>query len=563
MADEDDVRELSGGFLRLRGKMDPEAQEGRLRVPTTNQVENLPRDINPRGYSKWPLERFVQAAYDGDLELLGKMLDRDDPIDGYHHDFTEHLLPEGYNALHAASMAGQLEAVEMLLKAGVDPHVKKCMLEGRDPKDGETARQLADSYGWDDIVVVLKRAEEEHPRGLYKEFGRNNNAKLWPIDQPEGLDPEQERLAKKKYQMMVASLPHKADRVFYGDLVYGVNFGRDARGRIIGSRQAMGNGPDLALSDARQTSVALLFPGPGSQHSKMMQGAEQVPGVPEMLTIAQRILGYDLQELCNQGDRAKLEEVTVAGPAIFVASLAALAKLKAQRAEVADHPGAVAGLDLGEFAALVAAGVLDFETGLSLVKTASECIAEASKASKQAMLSVAGLEEADLGALCDKASKTTGEVCQIAILLFPRGFTCGGGSQAIAELDRLAKESGALQTKELPSNGAVHTSCMAKAREQLYQALRDVLPKMNPPKCDVYLTSSKKVYSSGSSPEMLIEPLCDQLTSPIHWEASVRKMTIMGIESFYELGPMGQLKAVMKRINPEAWAKMESIDVDS
>eukprot|EP00930_Biecheleria_cincta_P004535 TRINITY_DN105448_c0_g1_i1.p1 TRINITY_DN105448_c0_g1~~TRINITY_DN105448_c0_g1_i1.p1 ORF type:complete len:564 (+),score=132.45 TRINITY_DN105448_c0_g1_i1:53-1744(+) len=563
MADEDDVRELSGGFLRLRGQLDPEAYEGRLRVPTTDQVDNLPRDINPRGYSKWPLSRFVQAAYDGDLELLGKMLDREDPIDGYHHDFTEHLLPEGYNALHAASMAGQLEAVEMLLKAGVDPHVRRCMPEGRDPKDGETAKQLADSYGWNDVAAVLKRAEEVHPRGLYKEFGRNNNAKLWPIDQPEGLDAEQERRAKKKYQTMVMSLPNKADRVFYGDLVYGVNFGRDARGKIIGSRQAMGNGADLALSDAMQTSVALLFPGPGSQHPKMMQGADQVPGGPAMLTIAERILGYDLQELCNQGDRAKLEEVTVAGPAVFVASLAALAKLKAQRAEVADHPGAVAGLDLGEFAALVAAGVFDFETGLSLVKTASEGIAEASKSSKQAMLSVAGLEEADLSALCDKASKTAGEVCQIAILLFPRGFTCCGGSQAIAELDRLAKESGALQTKELPSKGAVHTSLMAKAREQLLQALQGALPTMKPPKCDVYLTSSKKVYSAGSSPAALIEPLCDQLTSPIHWESSVRKMSTMGIESFYEVGPMGQLKAVMKRINPEAWAKMETIDVDN
>lgn len=562
MADEDDVRELSGGFLRLRGQMDPEA-EGRLRVPTIDQVQNLPRDINPRGYSKWPLSRFVQVAYDGDLQLLGKMLDREDPIDGYHHDFTEHLLPEGYNALHAASMAGQLEAVEMLLKAGVDPHVKKCMPEGRDPKDGETAKQLADSYGWDEIVAVLKRAEEEHPRGLYKEFGRNNNAKLWPIDQPEGLDVDQERRAKKKYEMMAAHLPNKADRVFYGDLVYGVNYGRDARGRILGSRQAMANGADLALADARHSSVALLFPGPGSQHSKMMQGADQVPGVPEMLTIAERILGYDLKELCNQGDREKLEQVSVAGPAIFVASLAALAKFKAQSPDVANNPGAVAGLFLGEFAALVAAGVFDFETGLSLVKTASESIVKASKDSQQAMLSVAGLEEADLGSLCDKASKTTGEVCQIAILLFPRGFTCCGGSQAIAELDRLAKESGALQTKQLPSKDAVHTSLMAKARDQLYQAMRDTLPKMSPPKCDVYLTSSKKVYSSGCSPETIIEPLCDQLTSPIHWEATIRKMSAMGIESFYELGPLGQLKAVMKRINPEAYAKMESIDVDS
>ena len=109
----------------------------------------------------------------------------------------------------------------------------------------------------------------------------------------------------------------------------------------------------------------------------------------------------------------------------------------------------------------------------------------------------------------------------------------------------------------------MHTSLMAKARDKLLQALRDALPKMNPPKCDVYLTSSKKVYPSGSNPEDLIGPLSDQLASPIHWETSVRKMSTMGIESFYEVGPMGQLKAIMKQINPEAWAKMETIDVDS
>ncbi|CAJ1339895.1 unnamed protein product [Effrenium voratum] len=157
------------------------------------QLQAFGQDINPRGYSKWPLERFVQAAYEGDLELLSKMLDREDPIEGYHHDFNAHHKPDGFNALHAAATAGQLEAVQMLLKAGVDPHVKRSMPEGQNPKDGETAREMADKHGWDDIAAVLKEAEKSYMRGLYKEFGWNNNAKLWPIDRPEGLDPDQEK----------------------------------------------------------------------------------------------------------------------------------------------------------------------------------------------------------------------------------------------------------------------------------------------------------------------------------------------------------------------------------
>eukprot|EP00931_Biecheleriopsis_adriatica_P107396 TRINITY_DN81741_c0_g1_i1.p1 TRINITY_DN81741_c0_g1~~TRINITY_DN81741_c0_g1_i1.p1 ORF type:complete len:568 (+),score=174.39 TRINITY_DN81741_c0_g1_i1:51-1754(+) len=567
MADLDDVRELSGDFLDLRHRLDPEANlrpESRLRVPTAEQLAQVPKDINPRGYSKWPLERFVRAAHEGDVELLEKMLNREDPIDGYHHDFNEHHLPDGYNALHAAASAGQLEAVDMLLEAGLDPHVKLCMPEGRDPAEGETARLLADKNGWDDIVERLKKAEASFPRGLYKEFGRNNNAKLWPIDRPEGLDPEQEKRAKQKYKSMVNQIPNKVDRLFYGDLVYGVNFGMDARGQIIGKKQApaVTAHDSLALADEPLSKCGLLFPGPGSQKVEMLSGAEKIPGVRGILDTARRVLGFDLQELCQQGSRDKLEkDMAVAGPAMMVASLAALEKLRAESPQAAERPGAVAGLFFGEFTALVVAGVLDLELGLQLVREAAEGVLEAANSSPQAMLSVAGLEEAKLRELCADAAARSGELCQIAIVLFPKGYTCSGSSKAVDELKRLVDGAGALQTKVLPTAAAVHTPLMAKARERLYAALQRALPHMKAPKCDVYMTSVGKVFRRGAEPRELLIPLCDQLASPVLWEASIRQMLSDGIEEFFEVGPGAQLKAMMKRIDAVAFGKMQSCEV--
>ncbi|CAE8628756.1 unnamed protein product, partial [Polarella glacialis] len=98
MADEDDVLELTGALRSPQMPKGGGRPDQQLRPPTAEELESLPKDINPRGYSKWPLDRFVQAAHEGDLELLRKMLDREDPIDGYHHDFNGHL--HGVNALH-------------------------------------------------------------------------------------------------------------------------------------------------------------------------------------------------------------------------------------------------------------------------------------------------------------------------------------------------------------------------------------------------------------------------------------------------------------------------------
>ncbi|CAE7246554.1 Mcat [Symbiodinium sp. KB8] len=185
--------------------------------------------------------------------------------------------------------------------------------------------------------------------------------------------------------------------------------------------------------------VALLFPGQGSQYVKMMAGVKDLPAVKEMLATANKILDFDLLELCLKGPEAELERTKFCQPAMYVAGLAGMEKLKSTQPEKVDRCQAVAGLSLGEYTALTAAGVFDFETGLKVVKLRGEAMQEAAEASQQAMLSVAGLGKEILDKLCGESVAEPGDVCQVANFLFPNGFSCAGTLGAIQRLEEKVK----------------------------------------------------------------------------------------------------------------------------
>jgi len=318
------------------------------------------------------------------------------------------------------------------------------------------------------------------------------------------------------------------------------------------------------VTPARPTlPIGLMFPGQGSQYVKMLAEVKEIPAVAEMLEKSKAILGWDVLELCLNGPEEKLAETRYTQAAMFIGGLAGLEKLRSEREEAVSQCQVMAGLSLGEYTALCAAGVFTFEDALSLVKLRGEAMQEAAEASPQCMLSVAGLDQATLEKLCKDAIKKEGKgaVCQIANSLFPKGYAVAGSEKAIKHLEAAAVPAGALQAKVLKTSGAFHTSLMQPAANKLGAKLDEIRPRMSPPAVAVFANATAAKIAPGTSPDVIVDLLKRQLTSTVLWEASVKAMIADGVKEFYEVGPMKQLSAMMKRIDPSAWKSTKNIAV--
>lgn len=309
---------------------------------------------------------------------------------------------------------------------------------------------------------------------------------------------------------------------------------------------------------------ALLFPGQGSQYVGMLKEMKDEPKVKEMLDKAKDILGWDVLDLCLNGPEEKLENTQYTQPCMYIGGLAGMEKLRKDKPKEASNPTFVAGLSLGEYTALCAAGVFSFEDGLKLVKLRGEAMQEAATTQgKQLMLSVAGLDRATLDKLCEESAKEegAGATCQVANALFPNGFSLGGTEKAINICKEKAEKAGALQAKVLKTGGAFHTQLMQPAQTKLNEALDATVERMSPPKVTIYQNATAEPVQAGGSVATIVDNLKKQLTSPVLWEPSMQKMIKTGITEYYECGPMKQLKAMMKRIDQKVWKTTYNIDV--
>jgi len=515
-------------------------------VPSSGFRNQIPNTKRYMMHNRVTLEQVCEAAYIGDFDKLEDFLATGDDKSLFNGDLNKHA--PNLTCLHLAAKAGQLECIELLLRAGADPHMKERMAHGKDPEDGKTARDYAEDFGFNDIVDILQDAEQKTPYGWYVPEGPTNNEKMYNCW-------EWNTKPEKGWH---SSRPGVAQRNGFDPCKYGGP--APQKPKIF---EDMPTGAAKKPAGPPPLPVALLFPGQGSQYVKMLSEVKDIPKVKEMLDKAKDIVGIDLLDLCLNGPEEKLSETRYCQPALFIGGLAGVEKLRLEKPEAVERARCVAGLSLGEYTALCCAGVFTFEDGLKLVKLRGEAMQEAAQMSKQLMVSVAGIEKKRLEELCQEAAKKEGgdAVCQIANALFPKGFSCAGTEVAMLALKELAEENGALQAKVLKTSGAFHTSLMAPAKAKLSQALDEVLPNMKTPCTSVYMNVTGKRIAPGTQPSEIVDMLKRQMTSPVQWEPSVRAMITDGTTEFYECGPMKQVKAMMKRIDATAWGNTTNIDV--
>ncbi len=300
--------------------------------------------------------------------------------------------------------------------------------------------------------------------------------------------------------------------------------------------------------------TAFLFPGQGAQTVGMGKDlAASYPAAANLFRKANEILGYDLADICFEGPAERLDRTDVSQPAIFVTSIALFESLRSSPSSSRITPSVTAGLSLGEYTALYAAGLMSFEKALLLVQERGKAMQAAAEASDGAMLSIIGLDEQKLTNLCTEAAQ--GE------LLVPVNFNCPGqivvsGTKAACKrAERLADKYGAIKAVPLSVAGAFHTEMMAPAAEQLKKALEKTGIK-DPSDVKTIANINAEYYSNA---KQIRDGLTKQLIQPILWQKCMEKLISEGIEKFYEIGPGRVLTSLMKRIN----RKIKVINISS
>ncbi len=291
------------------------------------------------------------------------------------------------------------------------------------------------------------------------------------------------------------------------------------------------------------TKPAFLFPGQGAQTVGMgRQWAESLPAAHALYERANSLLGYDLAKICFEGPAEKLDSTVCSQPALFVTSLAALETLKANSPEVVDQCQATAGLSLGEYTALVFAGVMDFESGLRVVQERGSAMQAASDATPSAMVSILGLDLPQVEAICQQAAQ--GELLQVANLLSPGNIAVSGTKAACERVAAMAADAGAMKAIPLAVAGAFHTAIMQPAVERLARALADV--PLRKPRIPVVSNVDARPHDD---PDEIRHLLIRQVVSPVRWEDSMRWLLANGCDRFYEVGPGRVLRGLLKRID--------------
>ena len=286
--------------------------------------------------------------------------------------------------------------------------------------------------------------------------------------------------------------------------------------------------------------TALLFAGQGAQVVGMGKDlAENSPGAKAWFDRANAALGYDLAAICFSGPEPELTKTEHAQPGIFLVSWVAFELLKERVPSLVF--GAMAGLSLGEFTALTAAGALSFEDGLRVVRQRGRFMQEACAATQGGMAAIIGLNEAATREVCAEAGVV------LANLNCPGQLVISGATEKMAPACALAKAKGAKGAMPLSVAGAYHSPLMASAQPKLEAELARV--SLTVPVVPVIANVTAQPHGG---PDAIRARLVEQVTASVLWEQSMRYLLSQGFTRFIELGPGKALSGFLRRIDKTA-----------
>jgi [acyl-carrier-protein] S-malonyltransferase len=299
-------------------------------------------------------------------------------------------------------------------------------------------------------------------------------------------------------------------------------------------------------------TTAFVFPGQGSQSVGMLAAfAQQSPLVEATFAAASEVLGYDLWALCRAGPPELLNATERTQPAMLAAGVATYRLWRERGGAV---PRFMAGHSLGEFAALVAAGSLEFETAVALVKFRAEAMQNAVPGGQGAMAAILGLDDAEVEAACAEAGQ--GEIVEAVNYNSPAQVVIAGHAAAVARAMAAATARGAKRAVLLPISVPAHSSLMRPAAERLRARFAEVAVAAVPAEVVVQGVDGRRLVTADEVRDGLVT----QLHTPVRWSATVRALIAAGATRLVECGPGKVLTSLNRRIDKNKDLEMLALE---
>lgn len=286
--------------------------------------------------------------------------------------------------------------------------------------------------------------------------------------------------------------------------------------------------------------TAFIFPGQGAQSVGMGKDAyDAVPAARDLFLTADEQLGFPLSSIIFNGPDEDLKQTVNTQPALLATSMAYLEAMRGKGIE----PDYVAGHSLGEYSALVCAGVLSFEEAVSIVRARGEYMEAAVPGGQGAMAAVLGADREALSELC-KSITAQGHVVELANMNCPGQIVISGSAQGVAAAAERVKEAGGKRAIPLEVSGPFHSTLMKEAANRLADKLEQAA--FNTPSVPVVANvTARPVEDTAAIRGLLVE----QVYSPVLWHDSVEWMIAQGVDTFVEIGPGSVLSGLIKKID--------------